>query len=498
MPPSQTQSIANALIRMVLPTGVSCQVSRRLDVNISDRSRGPRSLRDSPTLGIRRDTGNRWRKWISRYTAQMAVENVSNSSPEWTRCSDDLAQLIFGFDPHEESNHNDGYRMRSSTFGHDAFNSKIAEIAMANGLAPWSQERTWRVLMEVLKAVPGHSSNLAGESHENFLFAAKVLMNVAIAAPEEDVSLPGADDGSTLRKLRIDEGISAMASFADDVTLRRAYLTRLFGVRGAKSITYKYAKRRARRIADAVLTEMVMRISDRISNDASSEIIRPVANLAKPSLPYLRTVEYISLSAGKETAEVEIATSNRILSNSESAPYVIGTPTDEEWDDAFFVNSIAPVMEAATQLLSVLAGWSSDFLVGGIEQEGSRRGRLVTRSIDPPNEADERPWGSLSAVLHVRHWIEYRNIDSGYLDLWVMAGEDPYQIRYGYVENSLQVFEVFKRLDLEISNAIQAVARALLDSPAALLKGRSPTWETDSVAVHGGDGYRFRYILTKR
>lgn len=232
--------------------------------------------------------------------------------------------------------------------------------------------------------------------------------------------------------------------------------------------------------------------------DAANNRDRHDPVLAAKVGSYRKAIEYIEMSAGQDVADVEVHTSNRLLSNSEFAPYLHEVPTDEEWEDQAFFDAMAPVVDAAAVVLSVIAGWTDPPIGGAMRLDHHRRDRLITQSFDPPPSGSRHPWGSSNGLVHVRRWVEYRNVDNGYLDLWVTANEDPYQIMGSYLRNDDDVLGVLAGVEADVRDAMSGLARSLLGSSAVHLAGRTPAWESDSMPVTGGDAYRFRYVITGR
>lgn len=106
-------------------------------------------------------------------------------------------------------------------------------------------------------------------------------------------------------------------------------------------------------------------------------------------------------------------------------------------------------------------------------------------------------WASLSALLHLRRWQFFRDVDDGLLDLYVTpTPEDPWDYPYRPDSYNEEVRKVLDAMQTGLQVQISEIVRDLLDSPSATVTCRKAvTWEEDGTPVTGGDAYRFRFVI---
>ena len=104
-------------------------------------------------------------------------------------------------------------------------------------------------------------------------------------------------------------------------------------------------------------------------------------------------------------------------------------------------------------------------------------------------------WGAFLALLHVRHWQAFRDIESGHIDLYFIPENDEYGMTYSPIGDDESVKARLALMLMDVKECVERVARILLQDLAIVLGTRPPSWEEDTVPVLGGDAYHFSYLI---
>jgi hypothetical protein len=210
----------------------------------------------------------------------------------------------------------------------------------------------------------------------------------------------------------------------------------------------------------------------------------------------LRAVEYMELDGQNGEGTLEIFSSNRILSNSHPIPHRAGTPTDEEWSKDILLAVIEPIWAELLTLLRLFGGWQEDDLLLGrpTATDGSVSAGHVRRAVDTGAKITHSEWGSFTALLHVRNWQTFRDIDHGYVDLYFNAETDEHAISYSPIGDDASVSAKLMSMLTDVTQSVERIVRILLQDESVTLGARPPVWQAEITPVTGGDAYHFRFL----
>ena len=132
---------------------------------------------------------------------------------------------------------------------------------------------------------------------------------------------------------------------------------------------------------------------------------------------YMDAIEYIDFDAYSGQARLEIvASSHRHSQGPHSAD------TSDEWSDEHLLAVTSELRKHATTLLACLSGWVVESLmparprVRSVSVSGQK---VVIRQFDSAKDVARDGWKSVSALLHLRRWDMFRDVDDGFVDLYV-------------------------------------------------------------------------------
>lgn len=210
----------------------------------------------------------------------------------------------------------------------------------------------------------------------------------------------------------------------------------------------------------------------------------------------LRAVEYVEIHGRQDEGSLEIHSSNTHLNNDVSSPYRAGTPTDEEWSDDVFLAAVEPVWAELLALLCLFGGWrEAELILGRITMAGSNRRKKASRAVDTGSKIFHGDWGAFLALLHIRNWQQFRDVESGYIDLYFIPERDDYGITYSPIGDEESVRARLALAVMDVKECVERVTRILLQDVAIVLGTRPPSWEEDTVPVLGSDAYHFSYVI---
>jgi hypothetical protein len=210
----------------------------------------------------------------------------------------------------------------------------------------------------------------------------------------------------------------------------------------------------------------------------------------------LRAVEYMEVDGLSGEGSLEIHSSNRLLSNSRPAPHRAGTPTDEEWSADILLAVIEPIWVELLALLSLFGGWQEENLLLG--RPTATRGYVdagrVRRAVDVGSAIAHSEWGNFTALIHIRNWQTFRDIDHGHIDLYFSAETDEHGLTYSPIGDNADVAAKLTAMLSDVARPVERIARILLQDDSVTLGTRSPGWEEEAAPVSGADAYHFRFL----
>jgi hypothetical protein len=225
--------------------------------------------------------------------------------------------------------------------------------------------------------------------------------------------------------------------------------------------------------------------------------------VSPPAGSYRAATEYLTLSIADRESEVSLHANNRHKAGDRS--HIPGTPTDEAWDVDDFLGELQGVVAGSVDLLCAIGGWSEgDVILGNPIIWGSHEGRrggnwTVGFPIDTPplDGPTTHAWGSLSALVHFRNWQFSRDIDNGWIDLYITMSKDRHALEYDPIEEDPAALAELAALSPAITRAITRMAEAMLDKLAVSLWTRGPFWDDTGLPVFGeGWSCHFSYLIT--
>jgi hypothetical protein len=205
---------------------------------------------------------------------------------------------------------------------------------------------------------------------------------------------------------------------------------------------------------------------------------------------YMNAIEYVDLDAHHGEAQFSINAANHYHNQGKHIP---GTPADDEWRDDHFLSTTYEVRRHAATLIGCLAGWSVESLT---PTRPKVRRRSIIQRMDSAQDIVQPGWNSLSALLHLRRWQFFRDVDEGFVDLYVApSAADPWG---GYTEEEYD--EAFATRLMEMRDKILVpvtgiVREILQEAGLRLTYSGSVKWEKEGTPVTAGDSYQFRLVI---
>lgn len=210
---------------------------------------------------------------------------------------------------------------------------------------------------------------------------------------------------------------------------------------------------------------------------------------------YMNAIEYVDLDAHSGQASLDVVASNHYGNN---GAHISGTPTDEEWNDEHFRSCTTALRNHAAELIRCLAGWSSESLMRARPSArplSSGRASVI-QSIDSTQEIVHDDWKSISALLHLRRWQMFRDVDDGLIDLYISPSRaNPWD---GYTREVRDDAVVGRLMDLrdQILLSVTGIVREILQDPELTLACNGVIqWEEEGTPVTGADSYRLRLLI---
>ncbi|MGR6320706.1 hypothetical protein Q2K19_22270 [Micromonospora soli] len=220
----------------------------------------------------------------------------------------------------------------------------------------------------------------------------------------------------------------------------------------------------------------------------------PAARSDDRARQYMNALEYIDLDAHSGQAQFSIAASNHYHNQGAHIP---NTPADDEWRDDHFLTVTSEVRKHVTTLLACLAGWPLESLMLVRPDVRSVFGqRHVTQRIDSAQDIAQPGWHSISALLHLRRWQMFRDVDEGFVDLYVTpSAAQPWDAYTPEVYDDAIASRLVGMRDQILRPVTRIVQEVLKEPTARLAYSGSVQWEEEGTPVTCGDSYRFRLVI---
>jgi len=210
---------------------------------------------------------------------------------------------------------------------------------------------------------------------------------------------------------------------------------------------------------------------------------------------YMNAVEYVDLYADPGEGRFSIRASNHYHNQGKHIPE---TPADDEWLDDHFLTATSRLRKHATTLFACLTGWSVESLTLVRPKVQSHRGRHeIIQRIDSAQDMAQPCWISISALLHLRRWQMSRDVDHGFVDLYIAPSTaQPWEYPYPHQVYDDAIASRLTDMRDQILEPVAAIVQEVLQEPKLRLAySGSVKWEEEGTPVTGGDGYRFRAVI---
>lgn len=205
---------------------------------------------------------------------------------------------------------------------------------------------------------------------------------------------------------------------------------------------------------------------------------------------YMNALEYIDLHAESGEAQFSIASSNH---QHNQGAHIPNTPADDEWHDDHFLAATFGLRKHMTTLLACLTGWPAESLM---LVRPAVRSKRVTQRIDSAQEVAQPGWNSISALLHLRRWQMFRDVDKGFVDLYIApSAAHPWGPYTPEAYDEATASRLAGMRD-QILTPITAIVQEVLQEPTLRLAySGNVQWEEEGTPVTGGDGFRVRLVI---
>jgi hypothetical protein len=149
-------------------------------------------------------------------------------------------------------------------------------------------------------------------------------------------------------------------------------------------------------------------------------------------------------------------------------------------------------------LLAYLTGWSVDSLTLVRPEVRSWSGQhQIIQRIDSAQDIAQPGWNSLFALLHLQRWELFRDVEHGFVDLYLTpSASHPWDSYTPEVYDDTIASRLTDMRDQMLGPVTAIVQEVLQERTLRLAYSGSVKWEEEGTPVTGGDSYRCRLVIT--
>lgn len=208
---------------------------------------------------------------------------------------------------------------------------------------------------------------------------------------------------------------------------------------------------------------------------------------------YRRAVEYLQIYAHDGQGSLEVAASNHYPNGKKHRP---GTPTDEDLQNAAFLNITTLIRHESEQILRTLSGWRPEEVLAVRPTLRQSFGRRFVHQEFAGETLHRVSWNAVSALLHLRGWQIFRDIEDGFLDLYITpSSHHPWEYPQSPDDYSDEVADHLTPLVESVLPSLKHIARWALDDPTVDLRCSRVRWEEEGTPESGANSYHFTLVV---